>query len=80
MLVIGGMRSLTGAVVGTAFVALFSEVLRQTERGIDIGFMVIGGRLGLQEVGLAAVMLLALIFRPRGITGGRELLLFRGRR
>jgi len=79
MLVIGGMRSLTGAVVGTAFVALFSEVLRQTERGIDLGFMVVGGRLGLQEVGLAIVMLLALIFRPRGITGGRELL-FRRRR
>ncbi|MGD9912968.1 MAG: branched-chain amino acid ABC transporter permease [Rhizobiaceae bacterium] len=73
MLVIGGMRSLTGAVVGTAFVALLSELLRQAEKGIDLGFVVVGGRLGLQEVGLATAMLLALIFRPRGLTGGREL-------
>lgn len=73
MLVIGGMRSLTGAVAGTAFVVLLSELLRQTERGIDLGFIVIGGRLGLQEVGLAIAMLLALIFRPRGITNGREI-------
>lgn len=73
MLVIGGMRSLTGAVVGTAFVALLSEILRQTERGIDLGFMTLGGRVGLQEVGLATVMLLVLVFRPRGITGGREI-------
>lgn len=73
MLVIGGMRSLTGAVVGTAFVTLLSELLRQTERGFDLGFVFVGGRLGLQEVGLSAAMLLALIFKPRGITGGREL-------
>jgi len=75
MLVLGGMRSLTGAVVGTAFVAMLSELLRQTEKGIDLGFMVLGGRLGLQEVGLATAMLLALIFRPRGLTGGRELVI-----
>jgi branched-chain amino acid transport system permease protein len=73
MLVIGGMRSLTGAVTGTAFVALLSELLRQAEKGIDLGGFTLGGRLGLQEVGLAAVMLIALIYRPRGITNGREI-------
>lgn len=73
MLVLGSMRSLTGAVVGTAFVAFLSEMLRQAERGIDLGFVTIGGRLGLQEVGLAAVMLLALIFRPQGIMNGHEI-------
>jgi branched-chain amino acid transport system permease protein len=73
MLVIGGMRSLTGAVVGVAFVAVLSELLRQMEKGVDLGFVFVGGRLGLQEVGLAAAMLLALIFRPRGITGGQEI-------
>ena len=73
MLVIGGLRSLTGAVAGVAFVAVLSELLRQTEKGFDLGLFFIGGRLGLQEVGLAAAMLLALIFRPRGITDGREI-------
>lgn len=73
MLVIGGLRSLTGAVVGTAFVTILSEALRQFERGIDIGPFQLGGWLGAQEVGLAAAMLLVLLFRPGGITGGREI-------
>ncbi len=37
MLVVGGMRSLTGAFVGTAVVTIVSEVFRSIERGIDIG-------------------------------------------
>lgn len=73
MLVIGGMRSLTGAVAGVAFVTILSELLRRAEHGVDLGFVTIGGRLGLQEVGLAVMMLLVLIFRPRGLTGGREI-------
>ena len=73
ILVIGGMRSLTGAVTGTAFVALLSEILRQAEKGIDLGSFVLGGRLGLQEIGLAVVMLAVLIYRPRGISNGKEI-------
>lgn len=73
MIVIGGMRSLTGAVVGTALVAIVSEFLRQTERGIDVGGFVVGGRPGLQEVGLAVVMLLVLLFRRQGIVGAWEI-------
>jgi len=73
MLVIGGMRSLTGAFVGVAFVSILAEILRQTERGVDIGIISFSGRPGLQEVGLATAMLLALIFRPQGLTGGREI-------
>ena len=37
MLVIGGMQSLTGAVVGVIVVTLASEVLRNLERGFDLG-------------------------------------------
>lgn len=73
MLVIGGVRSLSGAVLGTAFVVVLSELLRRAEQGVDLGFVAIGGRLGLQNLGLAVMMLLALIFRPRGLTDGREI-------
>lgn len=73
MIVIGGTRSLTGAVAGTALVAVVSELLRRTERGIDLGGFVIGGRPGLQEVGLAVVMLLVLLFRRQGIVGSWEI-------
>ena len=37
MLVIGGMRSLTGACVGVALVSIVSEVFRSIERGIELG-------------------------------------------
>ena len=37
MLVIGGMQSLTGAVVGVILVSLLSELLRNLERGFDLG-------------------------------------------
>lgn len=77
MLVIGGMRSLSGAVLGTAAVALLSEFLRQAERGMDLGFVAFSGRPGLQELGLAAAMLLILLFRPRGLLGTAELGVFR---
>jgi branched-chain amino acid transport system permease protein len=73
MLVIGGMGSLAGAVIGTAFVTVFAEVLRRSESGVDVGPLSLPARPGLREVGLGITLLLVLIFRPSGITGGREL-------
>lgn len=74
MLVIGGMRSLTGAVVGTLLVTALSEILSDMQ---DDGIALLGAQLelraGVREVVLAGLMLVILIFRPDGITGGREL-------
>ena len=65
MLVVGGMTSLAGAVVGTAFLSAVAEGLRRLELHAN--------RPGLQQVGFAAILLAVLIWRPRGITLGREL-------
>jgi len=73
MLVVGGMRSLTGAFVGTAVVTVVSEVFRSIERGIDLGGFVISAPPGLQEIGLAAILLLILIFRREGLVGDFEI-------
>jgi branched-chain amino acid transport system permease protein len=73
MLVIGGQRSLTGALVGAIFVVVLTEALRRVEKGVDFAFFSFGGFLGLQEVGLAVVMLASLIFRPDGLSGGKEI-------
>jgi branched-subunit amino acid ABC-type transport system permease component len=73
MLIIGGMTSLTGAVVGTIVISAVSELLRRLEGGADLGLFELGARPGLREVGLALAMLAMLILRPRGLTGGREL-------
>ena len=72
MLVIGGIGSLTGAVIGTVAVTLIIEILR----GLEGGVVVAGARLALpagsQEIGLGVVMALILIFRAQGLVGGAE--------
>lgn len=73
MLVVGGLNSLAGAVVGSVVIAAVAEVLRRLEGGFSVGFAHVPGRTGLREVGLAVIMLLALSLRPAGLTGGREL-------
>jgi branched-subunit amino acid ABC-type transport system permease component len=81
MLVIGGMTSLAGAVVGTIVISTAAELLRRIEGGVDLGMVEIPARPGLREVGLALLMLVILILRPAGLTGGRELAWpFRSRR
>jgi branched-chain amino acid transport system permease protein len=67
MLVVGGSRSLIGAVTGTVFISLVVELLRQLERGVDISVTVLSLPPGSQELGIALVMLCMLLVRPRGI-------------
>ncbi|MEM6461395.1 MAG: branched-chain amino acid ABC transporter permease [Pseudomonadota bacterium] len=74
MLVVGGQRSLTGAVVGTFAISLLAELLRLLEVGIPMGPVALSAPAGLGDVVLAGVMLAILVFRPQGITGGREVI------
>lgn len=60
MLVIGGVRSLSGAVLGVIVVTALSELMRRINAD-------------LQQVGLAVAMLLVLIGRPAGLLGSKEL-------
>ena len=75
MLVIGGMQSLTGAVVGVIVVTLLSEVLRNLERGIDFGAFSVPPLYGASQIVLGIIFILVMIFRPSGIMGDRELTL-----
>lgn len=75
MLVIGGMQSLTGAVVGVVAVTLASEVLRNLERGIELGSVSIPPLYGASQIVLGIIFILVMIFRPSGIMGDRELTL-----
>jgi branched-subunit amino acid ABC-type transport system permease component len=73
MLVVGGINSLSGAVIGTVFISVLQEGLRRLEVGPNIGFWNLPASPGLTEVGLALVMLATLLLRPGGITGSREI-------
>ncbi len=73
MLVIGGMRSLTGAVAGAIVITLLTELLRLAEVGVAVGSSTIAAPAGLGDVVLALLMLLIILFRPNGIAGGHEI-------
>jgi branched-chain amino acid transport system permease protein len=75
MLVIGGVRSLWGAVVGALLVSGINSLLLTAERGLSLGLTEVTVPTGTRLVTLGAVMALILLFRPRGVTGGRELTL-----
>lgn len=87
MLVIGGMQSLTGSVVGVIIVTLLSELLRNLERGFDLGFITVPPVYGASQIVLGVIFILIMIFRPSGVMGDIELsfgriaaLLHRGRK
>jgi branched-chain amino acid transport system permease protein len=63
MIVLGGIGSITGAVVGAATLTILPEALR----GFDQQFP------GLRMVLYAVLLILFMIFRPQGLFGRREL-------
>ena len=73
MLVAGGRLSLTGAFTGAVLLSLLSLALRQMEDGIALGLIQVPPIRGLQQVGVAVVLVVVLLIRPRGITDGAEL-------
>lgn len=73
MLVVGGMGSLSGAVLGVVILSSLIQILRWLEAGIDIGSATVSIPNGLQEIALGIVMILILVTRPAGIMGNREL-------
>jgi len=73
MVVLGGMGSITGAVVGAAILTLAPEYLRDVEDGMDLGVVSFGALFGLSQIILAVGFILVMIFRPQGLFGDREL-------
>jgi branched-chain amino acid transport system permease protein len=72
MLVVGGVGSLLGAVVGALLISGLDSFLTTAEGGVHV----LGVKVDLQDgthlVVLGAVMALVLVLRPAGLTGSRE--------
>jgi branched-chain amino acid transport system permease protein len=79
MLVVGGLTSLWGAVVGALVVSALETFLERAEDGVEAGVSVDLPQ-GTRLIILGAIMALVLIVRPSGLTGGREFGLPRRRR
>jgi branched-chain amino acid transport system permease protein len=72
MLVVGGIGSLWGATVGAVLISLLDSYLAQAENGLHLGLFKLTLPAGSADGILGVLMVLMLILRPRGLTGGRE--------
>jgi len=73
MLVVGGARSVFGAVIGALAIAAVNELLRGVENGASLfGAVSIGEAPGLAAIGLGLILLATMIAMPNGLSGGRE--------
>jgi branched-chain amino acid transport system permease protein len=73
MLVVGGARSVFGAVIGTLAVAGINELLRSVEDGADLfGVISIGYAPGLAAIGVGLILLMTMVALPDGLSSGRE--------
>lgn len=73
MLVVGGIGSLWGSLLGALSIAGLSSLLTEAERGIRLAGLDIDLANGTRLVALGAIMAMVLLFKPAGLTGGREL-------
>jgi branched-chain amino acid transport system permease protein len=78
MIVVGGMGSVTGAVIGAVLLTLLPELLRSLEGGATIGPIKLPLLFGLSNIILAVCFVLVMIYRRTGLMGDRELPLFWG--
>lgn len=72
MLVVGGMNSLTGAVMGVVVLSTIIQVLRWFEKGVSLGETTLSLPNGMQEIAIGVVMIAILMFRPTGLFGRGE--------
>ncbi|MGC8877829.1 MAG: branched-chain amino acid ABC transporter permease [Anaerolineae bacterium] len=69
MLVVGGMGSISGSILGATVMTLVPELLRRVETSLSLG----GHPLyGLSQIIIAVTITLVMIFRRQGLLGGRE--------
>ena len=67
MLILGGMRTVSGAVFGSAVLSILLELIRSLESGAEIAGLTLPPLMGLSGIAMGAVIVLGMTFRPRGI-------------
>ena len=73
MLILGGMRTVTGAVLGTILISFGLEWVRWLETGPEVLGIDLPEALGLSGIVLGAVIVMTMALRPGGIMGDREI-------
>jgi branched-chain amino acid transport system permease protein len=70
MLVVGGMGSISGSVLGAVVMTLLPELLRRVETTLAVGGNPI---YGLSQIVISVMLILIMIYRRQGLLGGHEL-------
>jgi branched-chain amino acid transport system permease protein len=73
MVVLGGLGSISGAVIGAIAITLAPEYLRDLETNVALGPIKWEEAFGLSQIILAVGFIVVMILRPNGIMGDREL-------
>jgi branched-chain amino acid transport system permease protein len=73
MVVLGGLGSVSGAVLGAIIITLAPEYLRDLETNVSLGPLKWDEAFGLPQIILAVLFIIVMIVRPRGIMGSREI-------
>jgi branched-chain amino acid transport system permease protein len=73
MLILGGLRTVSGAVIGCALLSIVLEAIRTLENGVTIGDWQTPPLLGLSGLAMGAVIVFSMIFRPKGMISRLEL-------
>ena len=73
MIVVGGLGSTTGAIIGAMLFSWGGEALRIVEQKMDLGFIVIPGIPGMRMVVFSLILMLVVLFAGQGIMGRNEL-------
>nr|WP_273229940.1 branched-chain amino acid ABC transporter permease [Kosmotoga pacifica] len=73
MIVIGGLGSISGAIIGAGLFAVLTEWLRFLEEPMKIFTYRFSGIPGLRMLVFSAMFVIVMIFWPRGIMGRKEL-------
>ncbi len=72
IVVLGGMGSITGSIVGAFLITIAKEWLRFMDAGFDFGFVQIPPIAGLRMVMFSLLLMLVILFYRRGIFGNNE--------
>lgn len=73
VVLVGGLHSTTGTVVGVVVVTVLMRLLQPLQDGFSLGFVEVGAISGLPQIGLGLLILITLYLRPKGLMGGWEL-------
>jgi len=73
MLAIGGIGTISGTLLGVTILTVGAELIAPLQEGITLLGVHIPPVFGLVNVLMALLLIVIMIYRPRGLMGGREI-------